>query len=578
MCLPFVLCGLFGLDFLELLFLQHAVGHLPHQGLGHILLEVDVIGHGVLGDVLAAVVHDHLLGLLRGLEAGGQLHEGLDLLHLVGIRHADDAAHLHGGVGVQDVLQLAGIDVVAGGDDHPLGAAPEEDETLIVHDAEIPGIDPGQPVCVVPQGLGGLLGVLHVLLHHRGTGQQDLALLTVRQLLVGAGLDDLDVGVREREADAPLLEHVRRGQAAGGDGLGGAVALPHLDGGVVVVEELVELLFQLHGEAVAAGEHALQAAEIGLLHAVQPEQRLIQRGHAGDEVAFVLGDLLGVALGGESGDQDAAAALAEHGVDAHAQTEAVEQRHGSQHLVAGAEDGVRRHHLLAQSVEVLVGEHDALGGAGGAAGIEDHGGVLALALHGVLVEAGLAQIQEFLPADHGRVLGDLLDLSALSEHIARPDGLREGVLDAGDDDVHHLGVGADALELVVELVQRDGRDGLGLVEIELDLLLRRQRVDHVGDGAHPVHGVEHIDGLGAVGHGDGDLVPLADADGAQGLGTAVDLLQHGLIGRALAHEVEGDVIRVLLRRSRPPCHTWSPRSSPDAWAGRPYTAPRAFLR
>ena len=148
--------------------------------------------------------------------------------------------------------------------------------------------------------------------------------------------------------------------------------------GLVVVEELVELLLQLDGQAVAAGEHALEAAQIRAVHAGQAQQRLIERGHAGDEVAAVFHDLLGVALGGEARDQDAAAALGEHRVDAHAQAEAVEQRHGGEHLVAGAEHRVGGDDLLAQGVEVPVGQHDALGGAGGAAGIEDDGGVVSL--------------------------------------------------------------------------------------------------------------------------------------------------------------------------------------------------------
>ena len=70
--------------------------------------------------------------------------------------------------------------------------------------------------------------------------------------------------------------------------LGGAVALPHLNGGFVVVQELVQLLFQLDGQGIAAGEHALQAAEVSALHIRQTEQRLIQGGNARDEVAALL--------------------------------------------------------------------------------------------------------------------------------------------------------------------------------------------------------------------------------------------------------------------------------------------------
>ena len=272
-------------------------------------------------------------------------------------------------MGVQNIFDLAGIYIVARGDDHPLGAAPEIDEALAVHGAQVAGIDPCQPVAVGTQSLGRLLGVVHVFLHHGGACQKDLALLAVGELLIGAGLHDLDVGVGEGQADGALLIHIHRGQAAGGDGLGGAVAFPHLNDSVVVVEKLVELLLQLNGQAVAAGENTLEAGEIGIAHTGQPQQGLVQSGNTRDKIALVLHDLLGIALGGEAGDQDAAAAAGQHGVYANAQTEPVEQRHRGQHSVTGTEHGVGGDDLLGQSIEVSVGKYDALGSAGGATGI-----------------------------------------------------------------------------------------------------------------------------------------------------------------------------------------------------------------
>ena len=60
-------------------------------------------------------------------------------------------------VAVQDVLQLGGIDVVAVGDDHALDALAEVDEAVVVHHAQVAGVDPGQAVGVGLQGLGRLL-------------------------------------------------------------------------------------------------------------------------------------------------------------------------------------------------------------------------------------------------------------------------------------------------------------------------------------------------------------------------------------------------------------------------------------
>ena len=131
-------------------------------------------------------------------------------------------------------------------------------------------------VGVVLQGFCGFLRMVHVLLHHRGACQKNFTFFTVGKLLLGAGPHDLDVGIGEGKTDAALLVHVAGGQAAGGDGLGGAVALPHLNGGFVVVQELVQLLFQLDGQGIAAGKNALQAAEVSALHIRQTEQRFIQ--------------------------------------------------------------------------------------------------------------------------------------------------------------------------------------------------------------------------------------------------------------------------------------------------------------
>ena len=340
---------------------------------------------------------------------------------------------------------------------------------------------------------------------------------------------------------------MRRCQAAGRDCLGRAVALAHLNGRLVVIEELVELLLQLDRQTVAAGEYALERAEVRPVHARQAQQRFVKRRHAGDEVALVLHDLLGVALGRKARDQDAASALREHRVHTHAEAEAVEERHRRQHTVTGAEHRVRRDDLLAEGIEILVRQHDALCCAGRTAGIEDHGGVRALALDLIgLIVAGAGELHEVLPHDDRRVLRDLLDLASLGEHIARLDRRGQRVAHACDDHVDDLRALAHLFKLVVELIERHRRHAFRGVEIKLDLLLRRQRMDHVRNAADEVDGVEHIDGLRAVRHGDGHLVALAHADGLERLGALLDLADHLAVSRRLSHKGKGDVARIFL--------------------------------
>ena len=70
-------------------------------------------------------------------------------------------------------------------------------------------------------------------------------------------------------------------------------------------------------------------------------------------------------------------------------------------------------------------------------------------------------------------------------------------------------------------------------------------MDHVADAADEVDRIEHLDGLGAVGHCYGHLVALAHADGAQCLGAVLDLADKGLVGGRSAHEVKGNVVGVF---------------------------------
>ena len=316
---------------------------------------------------------------------------------------------------------------------------------------------------------------------------------------------------------------------------------------MVIEQELIEPLFEFDGKAVAAREHTLEEAEIRPIHGGDAQQRLVQGGNAGDEVALVLEDKLGVALGGEAGHQHAAPALRKHGMDGNAQAEAMEHGHDCQHLIAGTEHRVGGDDLLTQRVEVEVGKQDPLGDAGGAAAVQDHGGILALLAGLVLPAVAVAHLYKILPADDGSVRRDLLHLAAFGEHIAHLDGLGKLILDAGDDDVVEVfHVLADSLELVVELVQRDGADAARFPEIKLDLLFAGKGMHHIGDAAHQVDRVEHDDGLRTVGHADGDLIPFPDADGLEGAGAQVDLLHEFFVGGGFAHKIVGHVIRILL--------------------------------
>ena len=105
---------------------------------------------------------------------------------------------------------------------------------------------------------------------------------------------------------------------------------------------------------------------------------------------------------------------------------------------------------------------------------------------------------------------------------------------------------ADGGELAVELVKGDRRHGFGIVEVEFDLALSGEGMDHIGNRAHHVDGIEHAYGLRTVGQGDGHAVILLHADGAQGAGAFMDGGHSLAIRGVRAHEIIGDELRALL--------------------------------
>ena len=67
-------------------------------------------------------------------------------------------------------------------------------------------------------------------------------------------------------------------------------------------------------------------------------------------------------------------------------------------------------------------------------------------------------------------------------------------------------------------------------------------MDHVGHAADKIDRIEHINGLRTVGHGDGDAVARAHADGAQRLGALFDVFNQSRVVRRAAHKVKGHMV------------------------------------
>jgi hypothetical protein len=103
---------------------------------------------------------------------------------------------VHGRVGEQHLLDLAGVDVLPATDDHVLEPPGNGEVAAAVEDAEVPGVEPA----VAVDGLGGAFGHVEVAEHGLVAAGADLARLPDRHGLAGERVADGDLDVGQRAA------------------------------------------------------------------------------------------------------------------------------------------------------------------------------------------------------------------------------------------------------------------------------------------------------------------------------------------------------------------------------------------
>ncbi len=121
-----------------------------------------------MGDAAAAEGSDLLLVTAFALN---QPDPGAELLAQLGI---GDPHHLHIGdlrVGVEKLLDLAGVDVLSAADDHVLDPPHDIAVALLVDDTDIAGMHPALGV----DRFGGPLRIVPIAQHHRITAGAELA-------------------------------------------------------------------------------------------------------------------------------------------------------------------------------------------------------------------------------------------------------------------------------------------------------------------------------------------------------------------------------------------------------------------
>jgi PAS domain S-box-containing protein len=233
-------------------FAQRRLGDLPDRVLGEHLLEVYLARHLVPGQGTTAVLDEVFQ---RDAAAGPERHEGHRLLAEDGIRAPDDRGFEHGGVGVKNVLDFLGVDVLPAPDDQVLDPVDQGEVAVVVEPADIARVQPA-----TAQYLSGFLWPAQVAAHDIGSADDDLARLPGGQKLA-CRVDHADLDARQRQPDAARLAHtVHRVGCADDRALRQPVPLNYRN-----AETLLELADQLPGHRRGPADDIAQVLGVGLL-------------------------------------------------------------------------------------------------------------------------------------------------------------------------------------------------------------------------------------------------------------------------------------------------------------------------
>jgi len=199
------------LDLIGFLEPEHLYRLFPHLELhdlardvdGEVVHEHDVPRDFVVGDLSLAELFYVLLG--HGL-TGFHLHPGAELFSVFHVRHPDNVDIRDLLVVVEELLDLARVNVLPATDHHVLEPANDLEVALLVHGAEIARV---VPAVLVKRGMGGR-GIVVITFHNAVAAGADLADLAERYDLAGLGINDLEFCVRECTPDRgdPAFERI----------------------------------------------------------------------------------------------------------------------------------------------------------------------------------------------------------------------------------------------------------------------------------------------------------------------------------------------------------------------------------
>src|SRR2546429_3676911 len=156
--------------------------------------ELNVTRYFVMSNLPFAVCYYLLFG---GPLAGFELDPGHDLFTVFGIRYTDDLHIADLGMGIEELLDLSGIDVFAATNDHILDTTDDVDVALFIHSGKVTCMHPASSI----NGSGRCLGIIPVTEHDAITTRAKLTWLTKGDDVVASGINNFNLKVRVNDAD-----------------------------------------------------------------------------------------------------------------------------------------------------------------------------------------------------------------------------------------------------------------------------------------------------------------------------------------------------------------------------------------
>ncbi len=410
---------------------------------------------------------------------------------------------------------------------------------------------------------GRLLRLLPVAQHHLRALDADLALLAERHLLGGiVEIAQRDDRAGQRQADRAWL-HRPVERIAGRDrrGLRQAVALDQLAAG-----QLLEALLDLERQRRAARQAELERRQVEALELGVVDDRGEHRRHARHAGRLGRVDQLQGVVEHEARHDHDLGRQRDREVHHHGHREHVEERQRAHHALRRicAMSGAQDDDLQRVHVDVGVGQHGALGRAGGAAGVLQHGDVVSGSIgdrrRACRRWRATSPRARSWPRRRAAPRRQLARLEQPEQHRL---GARQQAGTGHHGALQRAG-GQQRLDLVEQhlQVERDHQLGLAVLDLEGQFLERVERVVVDDRAAGLEDGVVVDDEGRRVRQEQADLGALRDAELLQAGRGAVDQPADLAVSQALAEEIgagpaadvgDGLVEQLPQRRGSKPC-------------------------